>query len=328
MCDGTIEQVSSAAVTVIVPGRDVEPYVAESLDSLRAQTRTDWSAVLVDDGSTDRTTELFAQAAADDPRFQLVRHEAPRGLGAARNSGLDRVRTPFVAFLDADDVFVPTALERLVGTIAETGSDFTVGAYVRLRPDADGSYSPGTVQPWVAAATDPARRRTTLSAHPAASGNIVAWSKVSRIEFWRRHRMRFPEGALYEDQLVAQRMYTRARAFDVIPDVVVHWRARADGSSITQRTDSLTVLREYLTALTGGLAVLDKTEHRAAARERVRLILDMDTPPLVGIGTTHPDPAYRRRLGAFVRQMLARAEVEGLTLDPANGPLLMSARLW
>jgi hypothetical protein len=114
-----------------------------------------------------------------------------------------------------------------------------VGAYVRLRADEAGTYRPGPVQPWVRAATDPPRLATTLAAHPEVSGNIVAWSKLSRVELWRRTGLRFPEGKLYEDQLVAQRLSTAARAIDVIPDVVVHWRERADGSSITQNKNLL-----------------------------------------------------------------------------------------
>ena len=139
------------------------------------------------------------------------------------------------------------SLTRLADTLDRTGSDFAVGAYVRLRPDADTpGYTAGEVQPWVTASTSPARARTTIAEHPAASGNIVAWSKVSRTEFWRRTALRFPVDRLYEDQVVAQRMYASARAFDVVPDVVALWRERADGSSITQGKASLDVLRDYL----------------------------------------------------------------------------------
>lgn len=317
-----------ATVTVIVPGRDVAAYAAEALDSLRAQTLPQWRAILVDDGSTDATTALFAEAAASDSRFRLVRHDRPRGLGAARNAALDLVDTPFVGFLDADDVLTPSALEVLVGSLTATGSDFAVGAYVRLRPDADGGYTPGVVQPWVMASTSPARRGTTLAEHPEASGNIVAWSKVSRIEFWRRHDLRFPEGRAYEDQIVAQRMYTGARAFDVVPDVVVLWRERADGSSITQHKDALGVLTDYLEAMRAGIAVLDAAGQRAAARARVRLILDMDVPPLIEIARTHPDEAYRRILGAFVRDLDARAEEEAVALAAGSADVRAAARLW
>jgi len=320
--------VSSPVVTVIVPGRDVADFAAEALASLRAQSREDWQAILVDDGSTDATTDLFAAAADADPRFRVVRHETPHGLGAARNAALELVETPLVGFLDADDVMTPHALERLVGAICASGSDVAVGAYVRLRPDGVGGYATGDVQPWVTASTGTARVGTTLAAHPALSGNIVAWSKISRIEFWRRHGLRFPEGRAYEDQIVAQAMYTKARAIDVIPDVVVHWRERADGSSITQHRHTVPVLRDYLEAMRGGLAILDAAAHPAAARERVRLILEMDVPPLVRIAQQHPDDAYRRALGSFVRELTARAAVEAIAPDAASAPLLDAALLW
>ncbi|MFE7844470.1 glycosyltransferase family 2 protein [Microbacterium sp. NPDC057407] len=296
----------SPVVTVIVPGFDVEEFAPEAIDSLRAQTLPAWRAILVDDASTDATGRIFEEAAADDERFRVVRQPARAGLGAARNAGLDLVDTPLVGFLDADDRYAPNALERLVGTVERSGSDFALGAYVRLRPVPAGGYVAGQVQPWVAAATDPERIGTTLREHPDASGNIVAWSKVSRTDLWRRAGLRFPEGKAYEDQVLAQLMYTRARAFDVIPDVVVEWRERADGTSITQRKDELPVLRDYLEALAGGIDVLDAAGQHEAAASRVRLILSMDVPPLLDIARTHPEAAYRRELGGFVRTLAAR----------------------
>ncbi|WP_194395748.1 glycosyltransferase family 2 protein [Microbacterium atlanticum] len=314
------------AVTVIVPGYDVAAYAVEALDSLRAQTRTDWVAVLVDDASNDDTGKLFEAAAVTDQRFQVVHHREQRGLGAARNTGLDLVRTPFVGFLDADDRLTPRALELLVGTVDASGSDFALGAYVRLRPDSAGGYEAGSVQPWVAAATDPARVGATLADHPDASGNIVAWSKVSRVDLWRRTGLRFPVGKAYEDQVVAQHMYTRARAFDVIPDVVVEWRERADGSSITQHKSALPVLRDYLEALSGGIEVLDAAGEQRAAASRVRLIAGMDLPALVDIARDHPEPLYRRELGAFARTLAARADAAALP-DSAR-IALAAAALW
>lgn len=315
-------------VTIIVPGFDVAPYAAEAIGSLRAQTRGDWAAILVDDASTDDTPALFDAAAAADPRFRVVHHAVRRGLGAARNTALDLVGTPFVGFLDADDRMTPTALARLVGAVEESGSDVVAGAYVRLRPTGDGTYAAGQVQPWVAAATSPERRGTDLAAHPAVSGNIVAWSKVSRTALWRRTGLRFPEGRLYEDQIVAQQLYTRAEGIDVIPDVVVEWRERADGSSITQRTSQLPVLSDYLDALDGGLDVLRDAGHTAAVQERIRLIVAMDLPPLVRIAQENADAAYRRRLGAFVRALRTRAGTGWNDLDAQAVARVDPARGW
>ena len=316
------------AVTVIVPGFDVAPWAEDALDSLRAQTFPDWVAILVDDASTDGTGAIFDDAAARDARFRVVHHTARAGLGAARNTGLDLVDTPFTGFLDADDRLTPHALERLVHTLSASGSDFAVGAYVRLRPDVGGSYAPGIVQPWVTAATDPARIGTTLEHHPEVTGNIVAWSKVSRTGLWKRAGLRFPVDRAYEDQIVAQQMYARARAFDVIPDVVVEWRERADGSSITQHRDELPVMRDYLEALAGGIAVLDDAGYSAAAAARVRLILAMDLPPLITIARDHPDDAYRRALGTFTRELWSRTDETRPPLDAATATALAAARLW
>ena len=300
-------------VTLIVPGRDIAGFAPAALDSLRAQTETRWQALLVDDGSTDETGSIFEAAAASDPRFRTFRHEASRGLGAARNAALDRVDTELVGFLDGDDELTPTALGRLVGTLAETGSDFVAGAYVRSRFDGE-RYVPGRVQPWVEAATSPARFGTSILEHPRASANIVAWSKVSRTDLWSD--LRFPEGVAYEDQIVAQLMYTRARRFDVIPDTVVRWRLRADGTSITQGRAQLPVLRDYLRALRGGIRVLHEAGAREAVAARLELILAMDVPPLVEIAATHPDPDYAAEVSAFTSELEALPEYADARPDP------------
>lgn len=300
-------------VTLVVPGRDIEAYAPAAIASLQAQTDPRWRAILVDDGSTDSTGEIFRAAAADDPRFDVLTHAHPHGLGAARNAGLARVDTEFLGFLDGDDELTPNALERLTGTLTETGSDFVVGAYVRLRPNG-GGYTPGRVQPWTSAATDPARRRTNIFEHPAASANIVAWSKLSRTAFW--NDLRFPEAVAYEDQIVAQQMYVTAQAFDVIPDVVVRWRLRAEGTSITQSRSQLPVLRDYLAALLGGIRVLQDAGAHAAATARIDLILAMDMAPLQEIAAAHPDPAYAAEVTAFLGHLRALPEFAHAHPDP------------
>ena len=312
---------SAPIVTLIVPGRDIAAFAPAALDSLQAQTDSRWRAILIDDGSTDDTGAIFAQAAADDRRFTVIRHEASRGLGAARNIGLAHVDTPYLGFLDGDDELRPGALARLTGTLEHTGSDFVAAAYVRSRLRGDG-YVAGRVQPWVAAATDPERLGTTLADHPRAVSNIVAWSKLSRTELWQG--LRFPEGVAYEDQVVAQLMYTGARAFDVIPDVVVEWRLRADGTSITQSKAQLPVLRDYLAALRGGIRVLHDAGAHAAVTARLDLILAMDIAPLLEIAASHPEPAYAAEVDAFIAELRALPEFA----DAAPDPSLAAALAW
>ena len=73
--------------TVIVPGFNVASYAAEALESLQQQTLRDWSAILIDDESTDGTADIFERAAEGDARFRVVNHARQIGLGAARNTG-------------------------------------------------------------------------------------------------------------------------------------------------------------------------------------------------------------------------------------------------
>jgi glycosyltransferase involved in cell wall biosynthesis len=308
-------------VTLIVPGRDIASFAPAAIASLRAQSETRWRALLVDDGSVDDTGAVFAEAAASDPRFEVLHHHEARGLGAARNLGLNRTDTPFIGFLDADDELTPDALSLWLGALNESGSDFVAGAYVRTRA-IDGGYAPGRVQPWVAQATSPRRLGVTLAEHPHASANIVAWSKLSRAHVW--DRLRFPENVAYEDQIVAQRMYTEARTFDVIPDVVAHWRLRADGTSITQSKSRLPVLHDYLRALRGGIRVLHEAGIAEAVVTRLDLIFAMDLPPLRQIAQEHPDPAYSAALDAFESELRAFPEFASAHPDPA----LAAALAW
>lgn len=304
-----------AVVTVIVAGRDIADLAAAALESLRAQTERRFRAILIDDGSIDETGAVFRRYADMDERFTAIWHPDSLGLGAARNHGLTLVDTEYVAFLDADDVMRPETLARAVESLETSGSDLAVGTYVRLR-DVDGRWSCGEVQPWVRASVTPPRRHVMLEDHPAVVGNIVAWSKVSRASLWTRTSVRFPEGVLYEDQVVAQRLYAAADGIDLLDEVFVEWRIRSDGTSITQREADPQVLADCIDQMSAALDVL-RGVSAAATAARTTQILRMDLPRLAGIFDLAP--ASRERLGAFARTLTATdADRAALTQSPSN----------
>ena len=107
---------SSVPVTVVVPAFNAAPYLAVTLQSLKEQTAVPERVVVVDDGSTDDTVAIAEQHGVDCIR------QANRGPGAARNRGLQVATTPFVAFLDADDWYAPTKLERSVTQLLNLGA--------------------------------------------------------------------------------------------------------------------------------------------------------------------------------------------------------------
>jgi glycosyltransferase involved in cell wall biosynthesis len=100
--------------SVVVPLYNKAPYVRRTLESVAGQTLEDLEVIVVDDGSTDGSAE--AVAAFTDSRFRLVR-QSNAGPGAARNRGLAEVTAPYVAFLDADDCWLPHFLSENVSIL-------------------------------------------------------------------------------------------------------------------------------------------------------------------------------------------------------------------
>jgi len=105
------------AVSVIIPARNAAATIAETLDSLLAQTHPHWQAIVIDDGSTDETRRIAKSYAARDSRLRVIKGRG-RGVSAARNRGIAATRFPWIYFLDADDTITPETLARMVETLA------------------------------------------------------------------------------------------------------------------------------------------------------------------------------------------------------------------
>jgi glycosyltransferase involved in cell wall biosynthesis len=111
-------------VSVIVPAYNAEPYLADALESVFAQDYPDLDVIVVDDGSDDDTAGVAERRGT---RVRLFR-QPNRGAGAARNAGIDAARGSFVAFLDADDLWVDGRLAaQLAVANADAAVDFVFG---------------------------------------------------------------------------------------------------------------------------------------------------------------------------------------------------------
>jgi hypothetical protein len=99
----------SPTVTVIMPAHNGARFIAAAIDSVLAQTFDDFALIVVDDASTDETAAIVSRY--DDRRLSMVREPSRLGAAGARNRALDLVRSPYVAFLDCDDVAHPRRLQ-------------------------------------------------------------------------------------------------------------------------------------------------------------------------------------------------------------------------
>ncbi|MCW2832119.1 MAG: glycosyl transferase, family 2 [Nocardioides sp.] len=235
---GLLRRRHAPTVSVVVPAYGVEAYLPACLDSLLAQHWQSWQAIVVDDGSPDRSGEIAEAYASRDARIRVV-HVENGGLGSARNVGARHADADFLAFLDSDDVLPRDALASLTTSLLESGSDFATGSIVRW--EQDGLHEP----PWMKRLHSPARG-LRIAERPEILGDVFAWNKVFRRSFWDDSGLDWPEGIRYEDQPTTTRAFM-AGTFDVLPAIVYHWRIRDDGSSITQQRSSVRDLTDRWT---------------------------------------------------------------------------------
>ena len=109
-------------ISVIIPAWNAEDYLEHCLDSVIHQTYEDLDIIVVDDGSTDSTGRIAEQFARTDSRIRVV-HQENRGLGAARNAGLDLARGELLAFVDSDDWLETNAYETMAGLMEKYDCD-------------------------------------------------------------------------------------------------------------------------------------------------------------------------------------------------------------
>lgn len=118
-------------ISVIVPIYNVEKYLARALDSILAQTYHDWEAILVDDGSTDKSGSIADEYAQKDGRFKVI-HKENGGLSDARNAGMEHVTGEYLLFLDSDDFLHPQLMELCMQAVRRDNSDLVAFTYDRV----------------------------------------------------------------------------------------------------------------------------------------------------------------------------------------------------
>jgi len=117
-------------VSIVIPVYNVAKYLPRCLDSIVAQTLSDWEAVCVDDGSTDDSPAILDSYAAADTRFKVF-HTPNQGASSARNLALDKIEGEFLMMVDSDDFIHPQTLEICLDRMEENCCDAVMFTYNR-----------------------------------------------------------------------------------------------------------------------------------------------------------------------------------------------------
>ena len=119
----------SASITVLMSVYNGLPYLSEAIDSILAQTYQDFEFLIIDDKSTDGSTEILDQYAKRDQRIRIIQNEQNRGLGYSLAVGVEMANTPWIARMDADDIAKRDRLEKQMNYIEQHPKVDILGTY-------------------------------------------------------------------------------------------------------------------------------------------------------------------------------------------------------
>ena len=163
-------------VSVIIPAYNAQDTIAATLASVLGQTLTCFEVIVVDDGSTDRTSELVEQIARKDGRVRILRQKNA-GVAEARNRGISESAGEWIAPLDADDLWTPDYLERKVQHAQKAGDGVGVVYSWSTRIDVEGLSLPG-----VSAASVRGKVLSTLLCHNFLGNGSCTLIRKSALE--------------------------------------------------------------------------------------------------------------------------------------------------
>jgi glycosyltransferase involved in cell wall biosynthesis len=283
-------------VSVIVPVWNVEPYLAQCLDSVIGQSigLDRIELIAVDDGSTDESGRMLDEYSARYPQVVVVHEPNSGGPGRPRNVGMERATGTYVFFLDADDYLGPECLERLVAMAERNESDIVLGKLVGV--EGRRQYSATGVF-----------RRSLDRAHLEQVYPSLNVLKLFRRSLLERVGLRFAEGIPGgEDGDFMARMYPEAGTISVVADYDCYFvRRRVDSQTI--RRDRRDDLGEYLTRLEAErIEVLAAHSRPGAGRDALMRRHVKKVARIFGGRWRSLDPEERRRIFGIGAALVAR----------------------
>lgn len=229
-------------VSIVVPVYNVERYLRQCLDSLRAQTLKDIEIICVDDGSTDGSLAILREYEAMDSRFKVI-SKPNAGYGHTMNCGFAAAQAPYVGILESDDFCKPDMCETLYRTVSKDDLDIVrcdIDLYwaepVERVERAHYCFSEGLREVF-----DPRDRPTCFRLPPALCCMLVRRALVTD------NGLLFTEtpGASYQDTAFSFKLWACARRAMVIDDAFISYRQDNECSSINQTDKIQCVPYEY-----------------------------------------------------------------------------------
>lgn len=280
-------------ISVVIPVFNAEETISRCLRSVQAQEIHDLEILCVDDGSTDRSTTIIEQMAAEDPRIQLIRQKN-RSAGAARNTGMAHAKGEYLHFLDADDTVCPGIYQRAADSLERTGAQVCVFQY-RVRDRETGE------EKLVPCLLNGRERVTSLCQEPAffVYNTVAPWNKLYRRRWVEENKLRFDEIPCGNDRGFYFRWLAAARSVSLLMDYGICYQvkncAALTGNNRWRQLDSL-----FFAWRSAEQAIADQPPAVRA------MLMDCSMTDLLGVARSAPEEsrsAVLKQLQKFLKEV-------------------------
>ena len=211
-------------ISIVVPIHNTQQWLENCLTSIKNQTYSNWEAILVDDGSTDKSGSISDKWANQDCRFH-IKHIENSGVANARNLGLDLARGDFITFCDSDDHYEPEFLEVLKMIQEQSNSDLCIASLFVDRKESISSHK----LPYVGVLEK--QQFDGILKHWFDIAWMGLWNKLFKADLIKQFNLRFTSGlSMGEDSLFILEYIKHCNKIDCKDVPIYHYVQRTGGS--------------------------------------------------------------------------------------------------
>lgn len=206
-------------ISVIVPVYNVEKFLSKCIDSLINQTLTDIEIILVDDGSTDLSSEICDSYAKIDKRINVI-HKENEGLSEARNTGIRISKGQYICFVDSDDWISNDMCERLYTLLIDNNADIAQCNHIKVYSNDD--ILDNKIKEEIRVYEG---ESMLYNLHNKNYVNtVVTWNKIYKRELF--NDIEFPKGKLHEDEFTTYKVLHKSKKIVVTNIPMYYYRQR------------------------------------------------------------------------------------------------------
>lgn len=253
-------------ISIIIPVYNAEKYLHQCLDSVVAQTYTNWECLLIDDGSKDSSGVICDEYAAKDSRFRVF-HKENGGVSSARNLGIKNIKGDWVIFYDSDDYIPENAIISFVPYLADSKIDSLAGNYINVRSDLS-KFESNTVSKSTLYSVSDALKLFFI--YPLNGFQGYLWNRIFRRAIIDENNLLFNENISYKEDGLFLVQFIVASGLNIvfIPDIVYFYYDRADGAMGKLNN---TFTPKYLTNLDARLLIKCELEKNSLSSNIIEL---------------------------------------------------------